>query len=313
MLLIKFRSIASVMAVIFLVLNHVPAKASEQYLQIPTFLEAFLNESNLKIGDAFGTDFESEGEFSPFYVVPFNHKDTATHALTKERSVSGESSHKAWMYGENDQEKAVNTNHRAYPTFQLNKTNLGILKAAALIEFSVWADIDLFPQEGKSWFSLATFTSYNDIQWYRTYLINVDSNYKVHLMHVPIQGESSPDIYHDKSVVFPRREWSKVTAFIDYSNKNRFGSPIIAVWQDGTLVAASRFNDRVDPVRIPRELLPKCLNGWDKKNVASAEAMCNLKYEGGLSQMHFGLYAPPLLSNGVIYNDNLSVIEIIRD
>jgi hypothetical protein len=301
------------MAAIFSILGFSPTMAGEEKTKVPAFLKAFLNESDLSIGASFVTSFESEAEFSPFYVVPFNHKNTATHSLTKEKSVSGRLSHKAWIYGVNNLVKAVNTNHRAYPTFQLRKTNLGIIKTAALVEFSVWADIDLLPEEGKSWFSLATFTSYDDTQWYRAYLINVDSNYKVHLMHVPTQGKSNPDIYHDTKVLLPKRTWSKITAFIDYSKKNRFDSPIIAVWQDGILVTASRFNDRVDPMKVPLELLPECLNGWDKWDVDSAEDMCKLKYERGLSQMHFGLYAPPLLSNGVIYNDDLSVIEIIRD
>jgi hypothetical protein len=313
MLLIKVRSIIMAIAAAVCAFSCATVMANEPDKKIPAFLQDFLDEENLKMRGSFSTGFESEGEFAPFYIVPFDHKNTATHSLSKEQSVSGKLSHKAWMYGKNRQVGGTNTNHRAYPTFQLNKTSLGIVKTAVLVEFSVWADIDLFPTEDKSWFSLATFTSYDDIQWYRSYLINVDSDYKVHLMHVPIQGQSSPDIFHDSKISLPRKAWAKITAYIDYSKNNRFNSPIIAVWQDGALVTASRFSDRVDPLRISPALQPKCLKGWDKQYVVSAEKMCDLKYEGGLSQMHFGLYAPPLLSRGVIYNDDLSVTEIIKD
>ena len=312
MILINSKSVVAVMTTAFLSLSSTSVIANESGIDVPDFLKSFLNENNLATRGSFSTSFESVGEFAPFYVVPFNHNNTATHGLSQEKSVSGNTSHKAWMYGENPQVEGLNTNHRAYPTFQLSETNLGIVKTAVLVEFSVWADIDLLPVEDKSWFSLATFTSYDDIQWYRTYLINVDSDYKVHLMHVPAQGATAPDIFHDSKISLPEKQWSKITAYIDYSTNNRFDSPIIAVWQDGTLVAESRFNDRADPANIPPERVPECLNGWDKRDVAEAEEMCSLKYEGGLSQMHFGLYTPPLLSHGVIYNDDLSVTEIIK-
>jgi len=312
MILIRSKLVVSAMTTAFLSLIFTSVIANESGKDAPDFLESFLQENNLITRKSFTTSFESVEEFAPFYVVPLNHNNTATHDLSQEKRVSGSSSHKAWIYGENPQVEGLNTNHRAYPTFQLRETALGIVTTAVLVEFSVWADIDLLPLEDKNWFSLATFTSYDDIQWYRTYLINVDSDYKVHLMHVPAQGAASPDIFHDSQISLPKKQWSKITAYIDYSNNNRFESPVIAVWQDGALVAASRFNDRVDPENIPPGLVPECLNGWDNRDVVLAEEMCNLKYEAGLSQMHFGLYSAPLLSHGVIYNDDLSVTEIIK-
>ena len=295
-----------------LMLNCAQALSATPNEDVPSFVQEFLGETGLKKAGSYATSFETVEEFSRFYIVPQNHKSTASHSLASELSVSGKSSHKAWIYGKNEQLKNTNTNHRAYPTIQMSKTSLGIVKTAVLVEISVWADIDLYRAEDKSWFSLATFTSYDDTEWFRSYLINVDTDYKVHLMHVPNQGESKPDIFSKAGVALPRRAWSKITTYIDYTRNNRFQSPIIAVWQDGGLVSASRFNDRVDPSSVRPELHPKCLKGWDGREVAQAEKMCGLKYEGGLAQMHFGLYAPPLLSRGVIYNDDLSVSKVVK-
>lgn len=289
------------------------AQAATGKEDVPGFVKEFVGEPELKKAGTYSTSFETISEFSGFYIVPQNHKNSASHSLSSERSVTGASSHKAWIFKKNEREANANTNHRAYPTMQMSKTSLGIVKSAVLVELSVWADIDLYSSEDKSWFSLATFTSYYDTEWFRSYLINVDKNYRVHLMHVPTQGESRPDIFSGASIALPRRAWVKISAYIDYTTNNRFKSPFIAVWQDGTLVAASRFSDRVDPFGIRPELRPKCLKSWDEKDVSAAERMCGLKYEGGLAQMHFGMYAPPLLSSGVIYNDDLSVSEVVRN
>lgn len=279
---------------------------------VPEFVKNFLEEKGLRKGKVFLSGFEKIEEFSKFYILPQNYKKSASHNLSFEQSVDGGFSHKAWIYKKNKRLKGKNTNHRAYPTIQMEKTSLGIVKSAVLIEISVWPDIELYPVEGKSWFSLATFTSYNDKEWFRSYLVNVDRNYRLHLMHVPNQGELKADIFSNNKLILPRRQWSKVTTFIDYTKNNRFNSPVIAVWQNGILVAASRFNGRADPYTISANNYPKCLDGWNKKNILGAEKRCNLKYENGLAQMHFGLYAPPLLSEGVIYNDALTVSEIIR-
>lgn len=288
------------------------ASGAEPMGAVPDFVQKFLGESGLQQKTGFSTGFESVSDFSGHYIVPQNHNRSASHDLSPEQRAEGKFSHKAWIYKRNERIRNVNTNHRAYPTVQMNKTRMGIVKTAVLVELSVWVDINLHPAEEKSWFSLATFTSYSDKEWYRSYLINVDKDYKIHLMHVPNHGESRPDILAYAPIALPRRQWAKITAFIDYTTNNRFNSPIIAVWQDGMLVSASRFSDRVVPENVPRELYPPCLKEWDGKDIATVESLCGLKYEGGFAQMHFGLYAPPLLTDGVIYNDALSVSEVIR-
>jgi hypothetical protein len=180
------------------------------------------------------------------------------------------------------------------------------------VDFWVWFDVDLEKEEHKNWLSLATFTSYADSNWVRSYLVNVDSDYRIHLMHVPQQGQSLHNIYRDQSIQIPKKQWVNLSIFIDYTEDNRFGSPFVGVWQNEELVAASTFNDRIDPYSIPAEQYPRCLQGWNQQNLTDAEHRCGLNYTGGLAQLHLGLYAPPLLSEGTIYNDKLRIFEILR-
>jgi hypothetical protein len=291
-----------------LALSCVAARAAAP---VPRYVQEFVGQGALVKGREFSTSFESVAEFSKFYIVPQNHRRSSNHDLSSEERVSGQLSHKAWIYAGNPVSDTENTNHRAYPTVQFAKSALGIVKTAVLVEFWVWADIDLARSQGRSWFSLATFTSYDDIQWYRSYLINVDADYRVHLMHVPTQGESAADIVKRAPISLPRRKWARITAYIDYGRSNRFQSPFIAVWQDGVVVAASRFSDRISLDHVPKRSRPVCLRGWDGLSLDQAETLCNLRYVGGLAQAHFGLYAPPLLTSGTIFNDDLSVAEVL--
>jgi len=114
-------------------------------------------------------------------------------------------------------------------------------------------------------------------------------------------------------VPFPRAQWVRVTAFIDYTKNNRFSTPIIVLWQDGQLISASSLVIHMDPESLAEGEYPECLQTWDNVDVSQAELLCGLKSTRGLAQMHFGLYTPPLLSSGVIYNDELTVSEIIRN
>jgi hypothetical protein len=280
--------------------------------EIPAFVSSFLKEDTLAVGGQYINHFDSIGEFSGHYIVPQNDRGTASHDLTTENSIDGGSAHRAWMYGANPRRAGVNTNHRAYPTFQMKKTNLGIVDTSVLVDIWVWADIDMYAQNDKSWFSIATLTSYDDKYWRRSYLINVDKDYKMHVQHVPTHAESHPDIFMTRDVEFPRAQWVRVTTYVDYTSENRFSKPIIAVWQDGQLISASSLKTRINPFTLKPEEIPECLNNWNKVSTSDAEAKCGLNFTNGLAQMHFGLYTPPLLSSGVIYNDELTVSEIIR-
>lgn len=279
----------------------------------PVFVTDFLKEKNISVVNSYKNSFEDVNSFKGHYIVPPKHRDSSSHKLDTLNVLEGNASHKAWMYDTNSEINGKNTNHRAYPTFQMKKTSLGVVTGMVLIDFYVWADIDLLERSGKSWFSLATYTSYYDAKWFRTYLVNVNSDYQIHLMHVPDQGLSQPDIYQNNHLKMPRKSWVRVTTLIDYSRENRFDSPIIAVWQDEQLVSASRFNDRINPYKFKPRQYPECLQKWDKQDVEVAEKLCGLTYLEGLAQMHFGLYAPPGLNSGEIYNDHLVVSELIRE
>ncbi len=279
---------------------------------VPEFVKDFVGIEKLARVSSLSIGFESVEEFKDFYIVPQNYQNSASHNLSSEVVKKGNKAHKAWIYKAYTGPRGQNNNHRAYPTIQLNKSNLGIIKTKALVEFYVYADVELSQRPEQDWLSLATFTSYSDIYWARTYLVNVDRNYRLHLMHIPHQGLKSPDIASNSDVFLPKEQWSKITVYIDYGQENRFGSAFIAVWQNGVLASASRFSDRIEPQRLPRSQQPPCLSGWGGKSVIEAERLCGLSYEQGLAQMHFGMYAPPKVKHGVIYNDEL-VVSTLRE
>ncbi len=100
-------------------------------------------------------------------------------------------------------------------------------------------------------------------------LVNLSDKGFVHLMHVPRGGEAEYD-FQTSTLKFPLREWVKLTICIDFTP-----SGYTKVWQNDKLVS-----------------------------VAKTE-----RGEGLLTQTHFGLYAPPSLSSGVVYNDDLIIKE----
>jgi hypothetical protein len=281
---------------------------------MPKFVVKFLaNSKSYTLGRQYFTGFESINEFRQFYIVSQNYLNSSRQVLSKERVIAGYFSHKGFMYGKNPVYKNENTNHRAYPAFQFEKTALGVLTGAVLIQFWVYSDIVLNNNEESNWFSLATFSSYADTYWYRSFLINVNAKSIMYLMHVPENDQEIHDIYQTNSVKFPLNKWVKVTAYIDYASNNRFKSPFAAVWQDDNLVSAARFNNRINPfaagvIKNP----PTCLLGFPASGtIEQAEEICSLRFINGLAQAHFGLYAPPLLNSGNIFNDDLSVTEVL--
>jgi hypothetical protein len=45
-------------------------------------------------------------------------------------------------------------------------------------------------------------------------------------------------------------------------------------------------------------------------SIVQAEQMCGATYVGGLAQAHGGLYAPPGIASGTVYNDDLTIEEV---
>ncbi|MCF6169311.1 hypothetical protein [Lutibacter sp.] len=222
----------------------------------------------------FISSFETVDDFANFYITPQGYKGTTYHELSDSIVYSGTYSHKAWITGTNPPSTLlINNNHRGYPTIQLQNTVKGSFKTPCYITLWVWLDMEL--QENTSrgdddWFSFATFTDAETDNWDRTVLVNLNHKGFVHLGHVPNQGEQSY-IFQTTNLRFPQKEWVKLKIYLDFRNNG-----YAKVWQNGQLVSYAN------------------LHNIDNK----------------LSQIHFGMYAPPQIANGVIYNDELKIIEV---
>ncbi|MEQ9186361.1 MAG: heparin lyase I family protein [Cryomorphaceae bacterium] len=218
----------------------------------------------------FTTSFESVEDFSGFYLTPQGHKGTTYHELSDSIVHSGTYAHKAWIEGANEPSITENNNHRGYPTVQLQKTTEGSFMTPCMITLWVWLDIDLQASTNEAeddWFSFATFTSDESDNWDRTVLVNLSHDGYVHLQNVPKQNEQE-HIFQTTSIAFPQKEWVELKVFLDMSNGG-----YAKVWQDGQLVSHA--------------------------NVKKAD--------NRLAQAHFGMYCPPQLTSGVVYNDDLTI------
>ncbi len=122
------------------------------------------------------------------------------------------------------------------------------------------------------WFSFATLDHTTKDIW-DPVLINLSDEGFVHLMHVPANGRGITS-FQTKSVKFPFRQWVKLSAELHFDKNDGYAR----VWQNDVLVSEA-------PVR---------------------------RGNGLFTQAHFGLYAPPSLSAGVIYNDDLKIMEITK-
>ena len=222
----------------------------------------------------FISSFESTDDFSGFYITPQGHKGTTYHELSDSIVHSGTYAHKAWITGANPPSTIlVNNNHRGYPTIQFQNTTEGVFKTPCYITIWVWLDMVL--QENTTggdndWFSFATFTDDETNKWSRTVLVNLNHNGIVHLQHTTGQGQQT-SIFQTTDIIFPQKEWVELKIYLDFRNNG-----YAKVWQNGQLVSYANIK-RID---------------------------------NKLSQVHFGMYAPPQITSGIIYNDDLKIIEV---
>lgn len=100
-------------------------------------------------------------------------------------------------------------------------------------------------------------------------MVNLSDKGFVHLMHVPRNSEAQYK-FQTTAVKFPMRQWVKLAICIDFTPGGD-----TRVWQNDELVSAANTG----------------------------------RGDGQLTQLHFGLYAPPSLSSGVVYNDDLVIKE----
>lgn len=221
----------------------------------------------------FFTSFESISDFSNFYIVPQNYHGSCSHDLSTEQVKTGAKSHKGWVYSSYiPGSLLVNNNHRGYPTIQLHKTSGGSFITPVLITMNVWLDMSLKQMSPENeWFSFATIADDSSDNWNSPVLVNLSYDGFVHLMHVPWMGLKQTS-FQTTSLTFPKSQWVELKIYVDFSNPEG----LVRVWQNGTLVSEAKVYCR-------------------KKTIA---------------QLHFGLYAPPSISSGNVYNDDLKIEEV---
>jgi hypothetical protein len=134
-----------------------------------------------------------------------------------------------------------------------------------------WARLDDVDLERGEWMSLATLSPDPSDRWSRVVTVNVGWEGWLHLFHVPDQGAGQRALQRT-DVPFPRGRWVRITIWLDVDPMHGAA----AVWQDGRLMSAAR------------------VRGGD----------------GTLDQLHFGLYAPPSLTRGVVRNDDIAVFRV---
>ncbi len=121
------------------------------------------------------------------------------------------------------------------------------------------------------WLSFATLDHTLSDQW-DAVLVNLDDQGFVHLNHVPFTGRQEYS-FQTNTEKFPMREWVELSIRLHFDENEGFAE----VRQNGVLVSSA-------PVR---------------------------RGNGLFTQAHFGLFAAPTISSGVIYNDNLTITELV--
>ena len=120
------------------------------------------------------------------------------------------------------------------------------------------------------WFSFATLDHTTSDRW-DPVLVNLSDEGFVHLMHVPTNGKGVHSFQTD-TIKFPMRQWVKLGVVLHFDATDGYAE----AYQDDQLV--SRASVR--------------------------------KGDGLFTQAHFGLYAPPSMTSGVVFNDDLVITEV---
>lgn len=251
-------------------------KSSVLLLLLSITVSCVMNEEVVMQNNrVFQSSFESESDFSSFYIVPQGSYDS-DHELSTEKTISGSYSHKAWITApraENN-DGLIYLPHRAYPTVQLYKTTMGSFVTPCIITFYAFLDITLIDRPSgqiDDWFSFATLSPDKSDNWIRTILVNIAPDNLLRLVHVPDQGKQEY-IYQNTELQYPYREWVRISIYIDLSPSYGYAK----VYQNGILVSHA------------------VVNGGN----------------GLLEQAHFGLYSSAATSSGSIFNDDLDIREV---
>lgn len=162
--------------------------------------------------------------------------------------------------------------HRAYPTVQFHKLPEGSFTGLVYMELMVYLENVVIPTGSGHWFSFITVARRSiDSEW-EAVTVNLGYEGIVHVMHVPSSGMKEWT-YQSTDLFFPQNQWVKLGLCISMDPQNGFAR----AYQNGTLVSAG-------PVY-----------GLD----------------GTIPQVHYGLYAHQDMNQGVVYNDDLLVKEVL--
>lgn len=131
-----------------------------------------------------------------------------------------------------------------------------------------WVLLDDAPIGKGEWISLGTLSPDASDAWARVIGVNVGFEGWLHLFHVPVHGAA--DRAFQGTDPFPRGRWVRVTTLLDLDPDHGAA----AVWQDGKLMSAAK------------------VDGGD----------------GDLDQLHFGIYAPPPMTEASVWNDDVEVL-----
>lgn len=217
----------------------------------------------------FTTSFESIDDFKGFYITPQNHKDSTSHELSVEQARTGKSAHKGWVYKNNNSSNFFVNNNHR------GYPTVQLYKTSggafkSPVLIELWVWLDMELEKGE-WFSFATLDHTTSDRW-DPILVNLSDEGIVHLMHVPFNGEKERT-FQTTDIKFPMKKWTKLTICLDLDSVNGNAK----VWQDDVLVSEARIGEG--------------------------------RADGLFTQAHFGLYAPPSISKGVVYNDDLTIKE----
>ncbi|MDO8603907.1 MAG: polysaccharide lyase [bacterium] len=217
----------------------------------------------------FKTSFESLDDFKGFYISPQNHQNSASHDFSTEQAKSGKYSHKGWIYKTNNPSTVFTNNNHRGYPTVQFNKTEGGAFKTPVL-IEFWVWLDMEIAKGE-WFSFATLDHTNSTEW-DAVLVNLSDVGTVQLMHVPSNGKGTRT-FQTTNIKFPMKKWVKLTICLNF-DAEKGGAK---VWQDDQLVSEA--------------------------NISKGRG------DGFFTQAHFGLYAPPSISKGVVYNDDLIIKE----
>jgi hypothetical protein len=167
-----------------------------------------------------------------------------------------------------------NNNHRTYSTIQFQKTAGAFFILPAILVF--WCGLIcclLSIHQKTNGLALLLLPPTGTDQWARTFLVILNYNGYVHLIHVPLQGQKSW-LYQRLPCPFLQQQWVFIKVYLDTRPSKGYAK----VWQNGTLVSFA--------------------------NIAYGNHL--------LSLAHFRLFADPSASTSTIYTMMTSKLKRLR-